>query len=303
MERKTHDRPTNETPRADEATLLVHAHVDGELDPANALALERQIAANPALAAERARIEALRDVLRKEFPREPLPPHLQTRIEAAVGLHRAHGRSVLASAGGFGRARQWCSPAVRPGLLLRPVPSDRIAEEALDDHMRALMAPQPFDVASSDRHTVKPWFNGRIPQAPRVVDLAPDGFTLVGGRIDVIGRTPVPTLVYRVRKHLISLLAVPAAGRTVDATMRRSINGYNLVGWTQDGVDLLGGVRRRCRRSGEIRPAFPGCAGRPLVSHTFPSFSHAQWPLNSRWAVANIDLGPSRPSRHSPARD
>ena len=102
--------------------------------------------------------------------------------------------------------------------------------------MRALMAPQPFDVASSDRHTVKPWFNGRIPQAPRVVDLASDGFTLVGGRIDVVGSTPVPTLVYRVRQHLISLLAVPAAGRTADATVRRSINGYNLVGWTQDGV-------------------------------------------------------------------
>ena len=120
---------------------------------------------------------------------------------------------------------------------MRPVTGDRIAEEAVDDHMRALMASQPIDVASSDRHTVKPWFNGRIPQAPRVVDLAPDGFTLVGGRIDVIGRTPVPTLVYRIRQHVISLLAVPAAGRGMNATARRTINGYNLVGWTQDGVD------------------------------------------------------------------
>ena len=226
---------TNETPHADDAMLLVHAHIDGELDPANALALERQIASSPALAAERARVEALRNVLRKEFPRKALPPHLQTRIEAAVGLHGATaGPSWRMLAASVVLAMVLASGST--WFLLQPAQSDRIAEEALGDHMRALMAPQPFDVASSDRHTVKPWFNGRIPQAPRVVDLASDGFTLVGGRIDVVGNTPVPTLVYRVRKHLISLLAVPAAGRIADATMRRTINGYNLVGWTQDGV-------------------------------------------------------------------
>ena len=95
------------------------------------------------------------------------------------------------------------------------------------------MAPQPIDVASSDRHTVKPWFNGRIAQAPRVVDLARDGFALVGGRIDVIGSAPVATLVYRKRQHLISLSAVPVDGR---AGARRTINGYNLVGWNESGM-------------------------------------------------------------------
>jgi anti-sigma factor RsiW len=227
--------PTNQTPLADEAVLLVHALVDGELDPANALALERLTTGNPALAAERARIEALRKVLREKFPRETLPPHLQTRIEAAVGLHRAKaGPSWRALAASVVLAMVLASGST--WFLLHPAQGDRIAEQAVGDHMRALMAPQPIDVASSDRHTVKPWFNGRIPQAPRVVDLASDGFTLVGGRIDVVGNTPVPTLVYRVRRHLISLLAVPAAGHTTSATMRRSINGYNLVGWTQDGV-------------------------------------------------------------------
>ena len=84
--------------------LLVHAHVDGELDPANALALERQIADNPALAAERARVEALRDVLRKEFPRKALPPHLRDANRGRGRTASRHGGSVLANAGGFRRA-------------------------------------------------------------------------------------------------------------------------------------------------------------------------------------------------------
>jgi anti-sigma factor RsiW len=101
-------------------------------------------------------------------------------------------------------------------------------------HMRALMAPQPTDVSSSDRHAVKPWFNGRIPEAPRVVDLTADGFPMVGGRIDVIGRVPVSTLVYRHRQHLISLSAVPAGQNAIVAP--RTIAGYNILTWTENGI-------------------------------------------------------------------
>ena len=106
---------------------------------------------------------------------------------------------------------------------MRPAPEQRIAEAVVDGHVRALMAPQPIDVASSDRHTVKPWFNGRIAQAPRVVDLARDGFALVGGRIDVIGSAPVATLVYRndstsSASRLFRLMVVPAQGARSTAT-------------------------------------------------------------------------------------
>jgi anti-sigma factor RsiW len=95
------------------------------------------------------------------------------------------------------------------------------------------MASQPIDVASSDRHTVKPWFNGRTIRSPRVVDLAKDGFPLVGGRIDVIARMPVPALVYRYQKHLISVTATQGTGTTA---RERDADGYHLITWTDGDV-------------------------------------------------------------------
>jgi anti-sigma factor RsiW len=121
-------------------------------------------------------------------------------------------------------------------LLLGPQQAGSVTEAVIDGHIRAMMAPQPFDVASSDRHTVKPWFNGRIPEAPRVIDLTKEDFPLVGGRVDVIDQAPAATLVYRHRQHLISLTAVPARGRPDAAPARRTSGGYNLVGWTENGV-------------------------------------------------------------------
>ena len=226
---------TNDATMSDENRLLVHAYVDGELDPANALAVERQIATNPALAAERTQTETLRRTLREMLPPKPLPPHLRPRIEAAVGLHRARSRpSWQALAASVALAFMVASAST--WIVVQPSLGDRIVAAVLDDHVRALMASQPIDVVSSDRHTVKPWFNGRIPQAPRVVDLAPEGFPLVGGRIDVIASAPVPTLVYRHRQHLISLSAVPATSPLPAGTMRREIRGFNLVGWNDSGT-------------------------------------------------------------------
>jgi anti-sigma factor RsiW len=210
--------------------LFVHAYVDGELDPANARALERQMAADPALLAEHAQAQALRRALRERLPGKPLPPHLRSRIEKAVGMTRVRP-SWQALAASVALALMVASGST--WLAVRPAPGERTAEAVVDGHVRALMATQPIDVASSDRHTVKPWFNGRIAQAPRVVDLAREGFSLVGGRIDVVAGAPVATLVYRKRQHLISLAAVPADGR---AGARRTINGYNLVGWNESGM-------------------------------------------------------------------
>ena len=117
-----------------------------------------------------------------------------------------------------------------------PQPQDTISDAVVASHIRSLMAPQPADVVSSDQHTVKPWFSGRIPEAPQVVDLSRQDFPLVGGRVDVIGRKPVPTLVYRHRKHLISLTAVPAPEQTLLGAPIRTPDGYNIIHWSENGM-------------------------------------------------------------------
>ena len=217
--------------------LLVHAYVDGELDPAHALEMERQFASDPALAAERDRVEALRRAIREQLPAEAAPASLTRRIENSLGLRREDARAASHPSWRALAASVVFAVFLASGatwFALRPQPADATADMIVASHERALMAPQPFDVASSDRHTVKPWFNGRIADAPRVVDLADQGFPLVGGRVDVIGRVPVATLVYRLRQHLISLTAVPG-GKAIAATPK-DIAGYNLVSWSEDGT-------------------------------------------------------------------
>jgi anti-sigma factor RsiW len=236
--------PTNPSSApADDPTLLVHAYVDGELDPAHALEIERRLAADPALEAERARVEALRQVIAERLPREAPSPALMRRIEAAVGAQSAPGfASRLASRPTWRALAASVLLALFVGsgstwLALRPGDADTTVDIVLASHLRALKAPQVVDVVSSDRHTVKPWFNGKIPEAPKVVELANQGFPLVGGRIDVIGRVPVPTLVYRIRGHLISLTAVPVGVDPSRVGGRRTIAGYNTLSWTDNGVD------------------------------------------------------------------
>jgi anti-sigma factor RsiW len=221
---------------SDEASLLVHAYLDGELDPANSVAVARQIATDPVLGAEVKRIEALRQAVRERLPCEPVPPRLRTKIEGAIGRTapqvppswRALAASVVLAMA-LASGSTW--------VVLRPMTDDRIAEAVVDSHMRSLLAPQPADVTSSERHMVKPWFNSRIAQSPQVVDLTKEGFPLVGGRVDVVEASPVATLVYARRLHLISLSAMPAANSVPVLSPRRSVKGYNIAQWSEGGVD------------------------------------------------------------------
>jgi anti-sigma factor RsiW len=215
--------------------LLLNAYIDGELDPAHVLEFEQRLAEDRPLADERARIEALRGAMRERLPRAMASPELRRRIGALArpqpfainwGAWRGLGAMAASIAVAF---------AVGSAATYLAIRGDRGEPELLvSSHMRALMASQPVEVASSDRHTVKPWFNGKLPQSPRVTDLAAQGFPLVGGRIDVIGLTPAPTLVYRARQHVISLTALPVSLRARGPLS--PIDGYNVVEWTDGSL-------------------------------------------------------------------
>jgi anti-sigma factor RsiW len=220
--------------RLNHSAPLIHAYLDGELDTAETLAVEQRMIAEPALAAERERLETLRRVLQENLPRETVPPDLRRRIERSIGLQAASSRPswrALAASVAFvavlASGTTWA--------VLQPQRSGDIADAIVSGHVRALMAPQSSDVLSSDRHTVKPWFNGRIPQAPRVVDLSSQDFKLVGGRLDVVERVPVASLLYQRRQHLISLTAIPKTS-AVSAPTRRTVDGYNIVAWNDTDV-------------------------------------------------------------------
>jgi len=137
------------------------------------------------------------------------------------------------------------------------VPADAsIAQEIVSSHVRALVSDRPIDVLSSDKHTVKPWFNGRIDYAPPVIDPAGPGFALVGGRLDYVGHRPVAVVVYRYLKHPIDVYVFPekktgTSARDGQAIFTQSDDGYALARWNHEGMtfwavtDASGAVLRQ----------------------------------------------------------
>ena len=211
--------------------LLLHAYLDGELDVSGSVDVEKNIGSDPVVANNAASIIALQKVLREKVPHEPIPPYLKSRIDAAVGKRPARSKPTwMLMAASVVAAMALSSTSTWIALQV-PAVNTTLANELIDSHMRSLAAPQPTDVVSSDGHTVKPWFNGRIPQSPRVVDLAPDGFPLVGGRIDVVNKVAVPTLVYSRRRHIISLTAVSLSNGEAVPVSTKPANGFNIVSW------------------------------------------------------------------------
>jgi anti-sigma factor RsiW len=213
---------TSSTQHSDALTL--QAYCDGELDAAAMAEFERRLATDATLRDSYTSVMALRQHLRM-LPDEAVPPGLESRVQSRIGARPDHRWTwrTLAACAIFGVLAGSAATVVVQRSQIR----NETASLVVGSHIRSLLAPQPFDIASSDRHTVKPWFTTHLPESPQVVDLSAAGFTLVGGRIDVIGYKPVATVVYKHGAHIISLTTLPA-DQTVPDTM---IAGYHVLSW------------------------------------------------------------------------
>jgi anti-sigma factor RsiW len=219
---------------------LLHVYVDGELDPVRSLEAEEHLRECPACGEACRGLRALRGVVARDPLRYTAPPQLRQDIRSAL---RA---AELAEAP---RRRPWRALAVAASLALVTLTAgwafwirsrfsgeERLVREVVANHVRSLMEEHLLDVKSSNRHVVKPWFQGKLNFAPAVPDLADQEFPLVGGRLDYLDDRPVAALVYRRRQHLINLFVWPSAAGAAAGSGTVGRQGYHLVHWSGGGM-------------------------------------------------------------------
>lgn len=211
-----------------EMQLLLQADHDGELDAAAAARVAAHLAICPSCAAQSAALRGLSARLHSEIVAEPLPESLRTRVArsakpAVVAIPRRQWPGFAA-----GLALAACV-----ALVLLPRRTAEVADAAVAAHIRALQPGHLLDVVSTDQHTVKPWFAGKLDYSPPVRDLAAAGFPLQGGRLDYLNGRAVAALVYARAKHVIDVEVWPGAQI---APLEGTSNGYNFIRWSADGM-------------------------------------------------------------------
>ena len=225
-----------------EARSLIHPYLDGELDLVRSLEIEAHLKDCQTCARDYNELRSLHSAISNTALRFEPSAALRKRIGVAVRNEsdRTNGSSR--------RSWRWLIPAVSFAILVivvvslfvllnRPSTSDLVAQEIVSSHVRSLMEKHLTDVPSSDQHTVKPWFDGRLDFSPPVKDLAAAEFSLVGGRLDYIGNRPVAALVYQHRQHYINVFVWPSTGASEASAKVLVRQGYNLINWNNSGMN------------------------------------------------------------------
>ena len=241
--------------QCNDARLLLHAYLDNELDAGDSVQLARHLADCPACARELERQTRLKALLQQAIPQHALPDAVRARVLSALSLSAPARAAPMSPLSRRLPMRDWHAlPAALAASLLLLLggglgsmwqrhASDLAAltAEVVSSHVRSLQPQHLTDVLTSDRHTVKPWFDGKLDFSPQVHDLDAAGFVLVGGRLDVLHGRRVAALVYRRRLHAINLFQWPASAAdptptSAAPTSADAGDGYTTAHWTQDGI-------------------------------------------------------------------
>lgn len=217
---------------------LIHAYHDGELDVANTLQVDEHLADCTACFNAARQLSALSGAMKDASLRFSAPASLRRSISAAVEQAEKNERETTAPARPWFHYSGWAAAAV---LLVTTVfafrlssvhQEDRLLADLTASHVRALMVDHLTDVTSTDQHTVKPWFDGKVDFAPPVKELRESGFPLLGGRLDVIDGHSAAALVYGRQKHFLNLFIWPAPSAGPVEPQSHQRNGYNIIQWS-----------------------------------------------------------------------
>jgi anti-sigma factor RsiW len=218
---------------------LIHGYLDGELDLVKSLEIEKHLEQCPACTQNYEGLRTLQSRLRDNSLRFDPPAKLEKRLRSALRKESEPRSPIFRWSWAVAAASLLAAVVIIwtvASISSRPSPDEVLAQEVVASHVRSLMANHLTDVPSSDRHTVKPWFDGKLDFSPTVKDLAQQGFALTGGRLDYIGNRPVAALVYQRRQHSINVFVWPATEAPATNGKASERQGYNVIRWSNGGM-------------------------------------------------------------------
>jgi anti-sigma factor RsiW len=224
-----------------EAKILLHALLDGELDAGHAHNVEVHVGSCPHCAAELHGYREMQVAMSAAQLRFTAPIGLRRRIERVLPSSSPRISSRRSILKGFAMGTT-LSAAMAASLVIGVIQTDQdhwLVADVVSAHVRSLQVQHLTDVQTSDQHTVKPWFNGKVAVAPPVVDLTAQGFTLIGGRLDYIDGKDVASIVYRRRSHVINLFVAQGPGPADHDAKLETMQGFNVQRWSAQGLEFF----------------------------------------------------------------